>query len=540
MNKLDRDTVNEGISAISTYSVDRHKSPPEIIMPRQFNAAHDLLERNINEGRADKIAYIDDNGSYTFQDLVDRANQTANALTDLGLVMEDRLMIIQADTVDFPATFLGAIKAGIIPIAVNTLLTSDDYEFMLDDSRAKALIVSSSFITKLTPAIEKSKYLKHTIVSGEAASPYEHLQTLQRDADRACEPALTSSDDTCFWLYSSGSTGTPKGTVHIHSSLAYTAELYAVPILGIKEDDIVFSAAKLFFAYGLGNGLTFPLTVGATTVLMAERPTPAAVFKRLKTHQPTIFYGVPTLFGAMLASDDLPDQSEISIRISTSAGEALPSDIGTRWTQHFGTEILDGIGSTEMLHIFLSNRSGEVKYGSTGRAVPGYEIRLLDETGAGVVVGELGDLQIKGPSAANLYWNQRRKSRETFCGEWTRAGDKYSVDKDGFYTYGGRSDDMLKVSGLYVSPFEVEAILMSHAAVLEAAVVGDEDADKLIKPRAFVVLKNGYEAGSALVDELKIFVKSKLAPFKYPRWIDFVDELPKTATGKIQRFKLRK
>jgi benzoate-CoA ligase len=540
MNKLDRDTVNEGISAISTYSVDRRKSPPEIIMPRQFNAAHDLLERNINEGRADKIAYIDDNGSYTFQDLVDRANQTANALTDLGLVMEDRLMIIQTDTVDFPATFLGAIKVGIIPIAVNTLLTSDDYEFMLDDSRAKALIVSSSFITKLTPAIEKSKYLKHTIVSGEAASPYEHLQTLQRDADRACEPALTSSDDTCFWLYSSGSTGTPKGTVHIHSSLAYTAELYAVPILGIKEDDIVFSAAKLFFAYGLGNGLTFPLTVGATTVLMAERPTPAAVFKRLKTHQPTIFYGVPTLFGAMLASDDLPDQSEISIRISTSAGEALPSDIGTRWTQHFGTEILDGIGSTEMLHIFLSNRSGEVKYGSTGRAVPGYEIRLLDETGAGVVVGELGDLQIKGPSAANLYWNQRRKSRETFCGEWTRAGDKYSVDKDGFYTYGGRSDDMLKVSGLYVSPFEVEAILMSHAAVLEAAVVGDEDADKLIKPRAFVVLKNGYEAGSALVDELKIFVKSKLAPFKYPRWIDFVDELPKTATGKIQRFKLRK
>jgi benzoate-CoA ligase len=540
MNKLDKDTVNEGISAISTYSVDRRKSPPELIMPRQFNAAHDLLERNINEGRANKIAYIDDDGSYTFQDLVDRANQTANALTDLGLVMEDRLMIIQTDTVDFPATFLGAIKVGIIPIAVNTLLTSDDYEFMLDDSRAKALIVSSSFITKLTPAIEKSKYLKHTIVSGEAASPYKHLQTLQRDADRACEPALTSSDDTCFWLYSSGSTGTPKGTVHIHSSLAYTAELYAIPILGIKEDDIVFSAAKLFFAYGLGNGLTFPLTVGATTVLMAERPTPAAVFKRLKTHQPTIFYGVPTLFGAMLASDDLPDQSEISIRISTSAGEALPSDIGTRWTQHFGTEILDGIGSTEMLHIFLSNRSGEVKYGSTGRAVPGYEIRLLDETGAGVVVGELGDLQIKGPSAANLYWNQRRKSRETFCGEWTRAGDKYSVDKDGFYTYGGRSDDMLKVSGLYVSPFEVEAILMSHAAVLEAAVVGDEDADKLIKPRAFVVLKRGYEAGSALVDELKIFVKSKLAPFKYPRWIDFVDELPKTATGKIQRFKLRK
>jgi len=272
---------------------------------------------------------------------------------------------------------------------------------------------------------------------------------------------------------------------------------------------------------------------------MAERPTPDSVFKRLKEHQPTIFYGVPTLFGAMLASDHLPNRSEVSIRVATSAGEALPAEIGKRWTSHFGSEILDGIGSTEMLHIFLSNRPGDCQYGSTGKPVPGYEIRLVDENGQDVPTGELGELQIKGPSAANLYWNQRQKSRETFCGEWTRAGDKYSVDAQGFYTYGGRSDDMLKVSGLYVSPFEVEGVLVSHAAVLEAAVVGDEDEDKLIKPRAYVVLVDSSQASSELVEDLKEYVKSKLAPFKYPRWIEFVDELPKTATGKIQRFKLR-
>ena len=362
----------------------------------------------------------------------------------------------------------------------------------MKDSRAKALIVSSSLLEKLGHAITESEYLEHIIVSGDSNSEYHHLQSLQSQASKDCEPASTSCDDVCFWLYSSGSTGAPKGTVHIHSSLTYTAELYAKPILGIKEDDIVFSAAKLFFAYGLGNGLTFPLSVGATTVLMSERPTPDSVFKRIKDHQPTIFYGVPTLFGAMLASGDLPSRDEVSVRVATSAGEALPPQIGKRWTSHFGSEILDGIGSTEMLHIFLSNRPGDVRYGTTGKPVPGYEIRLVGEDGL-----------------------------------------------DGFYTYSGRSDDMLKVSGLYVSPFEVEAVLMSHPAVLEAAIVGDEDDDKLTKPRAFIVLISGSDANQSLVDELKDYVKSKLAPFKYPRWIEFVEELPKTATGKIQRFRLR-
>ncbi len=524
---------------LESYSSDQSTSPPVIHMPRAFNAAHDLLERNILAGRSKKIAYIDDAGRYTYEDLMTRANQSGNALRALGLKMEDRVMLIQSDTIDFPAVFLGAIKVGVVPIAVNTLLTPDDYDFMMEDSRAKVLIVTSSLLEKLSKAISNSKHLEHIIVSGEEVPQYQHLQSLQSEAHRDCDPAVTSCDDTCFWLYSSGSTGTPKGTLHVHSSLAYTAELYAKPVLGIRETDVVFSAAKLFFAYGLGNGLTFPLSVGATTVLMSERPTPESVFKRLIEHKPTIFYGVPTLFGAMLASDQLPSRDEVSIRVATSAGEALPAEIGNRWTSHFGSEILDGIGSTEMLHIFLSNRPGDLRYGSTGKPVPGYEIRLVDEDGHSVPVGELGELQIKGPSAANLYWNQRQKSRETFCGEWTRAGDKYSVDSGGFYTYGGRSDDMLKVSGLYVSPFEVEGVLVSHAAILEAAVVGDEDEDRLTKPRAYVVLVDSTLGSLELVKELKEYVKSKLAPFKYPRWIEFVGELPKTATGKIQRFKLR-
>jgi benzoate-CoA ligase len=352
-------------------------------------------------------------------------------------------------------------------------------------------------------------------------------------------PAETTCDDMCFWLYSSGSTGAPKGTVHIHSSLINTVELYAWPILGIREDDVVFSAAKLFFAYGLGNGLTFPLAVGATTILMAERPTPAAVFARLRKHQPTIFYGVPTLFAALLASPELPRRGELRMRRCSSAGEALPAEIGKRWTEHFGVEILDGIGSTEMLHIFLSNRAGCVRYGTSGMPVPGYELRILGDDGMPVAQGQVGELQISGPTSAMVYWNNRQKSRDTFLGEWTRSGDKYSVDSDGFYVYAGRTDDMLKVSGIYVSPVEVESALITHPAVLEAAVIGKADDEELIKPVAYVVLKAGHAASDALAEELRQHVKTRLAPYKYPRWIEFIDELPKTATGKIQRFKLR-
>jgi len=370
--------------------------------------------------------------------------------------------------------------------------------------------------------------------------PHSRLKEMLSRAGGKAEAAPTTRDDICFWLYSSGSTGAPKGTVHLHSHLIATAELYAKPILGIRESDVVFSAAKLFFAYGLGNALTFPMAVGATTILMAERPTPDAVFKRLVEKQPTIFYGVPTLYAALLASPAFPKKEQLKLRVCTSAGEALPEGLGKRWTERTGVEILDGIGSTEMLHIFISNRPGEVRYGTTGKPVPGYEVRLVDDQGSVITKpGELGELQISGPTSAIMYWNQRGRTKSTFQGPWTRSGDKYSFDSAGYYTYGGRSDDMLKVSGIYVSPVEVEAALITHEAVLEAAVVGVEDEQKLVKPKAFVVLKAGNSPSEGLKNALQQHVKDKLAPYKYPRWIEFMSELPKTATGKIQRFKLR-
>jgi benzoate-CoA ligase len=353
-------------------------------------------------------------------------------------------------------------------------------------------------------------------------------------------PAGTHADDPAFWLYSSGSTGRPKGTVHSQANAYWTAELYGKGVLGLQETDVCFSAAKLFFAYGLGNALTFPMSVGATTILMPERPTPEATFKRMTGGvgglKPTVFYGAPTGFAGMLAHPALPQRQDVALRLVSSAGEALPADIGERFKAHFGVDIVDGIGSTEMLHIFLSNRPGDVRYGTTGWPVPGYEIELRGEDGGPVPDGEPGDLYIHGPSAAMMYWGNRAKTRETFQGGWTKSGDKYVKNADGTYTYSGRSDDMLKVSGIYVSPFEVEATLVQHPAVLEAAVIGVPDAEGLTKTKAFVVLKNGAQASA---DELKAFVKDKLAPYKYPRQIEFVAELPKTATGKIQRFKLR-
>ena len=446
-------------------------------------------------------------------------------------------MLAHLDTIDFPSVFLGAIRRGSSP-SPPTLATSADYKFMLEDSRVKVLVVSQQLLPTFAPILGASPFLKHIIVSGKDSHGHLHLQDMMMRAGSTFTAAPTTADDVCFWLYSSGSTGTPKGTVHIHSSLIQTAELYAKPILGIREDDILFSAAKLFFAYGLGNALTFPLAIGATAVLMAERPTPAAVFKRLKEHKPTIFYGVPTLFGGLLASPDLPRREELALRVCTSAGEALPADIGRRWTQQFGIEILDGIGSTEMLHIFLSNRPGEVRYGSTGKPVPGYQIRLIDDQGREAGVNSSGIADQRADSAAQ-YWNNRTRTLSTFVGEWTRAGDKYMRDEDGYYTYGGRSDDMLKVSGMYVSPFEVEAALVTHPDVLEVAVIGVPDENQLIKPKAFIVTKPGVTRNAALAEVLKQHVKDRLAPFKYPRWIEFLSELPKTATGKIQRFKLR-
>jgi benzoate-CoA ligase len=519
--------------------VDHSVSPPRIAIPRDYNAAADLIDRNLHAGRAAKVAYHDDNSSYTYAELAALVNRVASALVALGVQMEQRVLLCLQDTIDFPACFLGSIKAGVVPIAVNTLLTTADYGYMLHDSRALVLIVAESLLPAFAPLLRTSPFLKHVIVSGADARGHLLLSTLLMQAETNFEPAKTTCDDACFWLYSSGSTGAPKGTVHVHSSLIQTAELYARPILGIRENDVVFSAAKLFFAYGLGNALTFPLAVGATTVLMAERPTPAAVFDRLRKYQPTIFYGVPTLFAAMLANADLPQRAELALRICASAGEALPLDIGRRWTERFGVDILDGIGSTEMLHIFLSNRPGDVRYGTTGKPVPGYEVRLIDDEGGPAKQGEIGELQVAGPTSAKFYWNNRERSRNTFHGPWTKSGDKYRRDEDGYYVYAGRADDMLKVGGVYVSPAEVESALITHDAVLEAAVVGHADESELIKPKAFVVLKRGYSADTDLAARLKDHVKARLAPFKYPRWIEFVEELPKTATGKIQRFKLR-
>jgi benzoate-CoA ligase len=510
---------------------DHSVSPPHVEIPREYNAAHDLLERNMRIGRAEKIAFHDDAGAITYAALAERANRFGSGLLAMGLRMEDRILLALHDTVDFPTAFLGAIKAGIVPIAVNTLLTSKDYEYMLQDSRAKLLVVSEPLLPQFKPVLERLPFLKHVIVSGTPS----YADVLAKGQPKL-DPAPTTRDDACFWLYSSGSTGMPKGTVHAHSSMIETAEYYARGVLGIRESDVVFSAAKLFFAYGLGNSLSFVMAAGATAVLMAERPTPAAVFKRLKERKPSIFYGVPTLYAAMLADPAFPKKEELALRTCVSAGEALPPQISKGFKEKTGVEILDGIGSTEMLHIFLSNRPGDLRYGTTGKAVPGYELRLVDEQGNPVPQGELGELEIRGTTSAMYYWNNRAKSRSTFVGAWTKSGDKYLQDADGFYVYGGRTDDMLKVGGIWVSPAEVEAALVSHPSVLEAAVIGREDEQKLVKPKAFVVLKPGAQASD---EDLKAHVKSKLAPYKYPRWIEFANELPKTATGKIQRFKLR-
>ncbi len=519
---------------MGTSRADHSARPPRVDIPRDYNAAHDLLERNAN--RPGKAAYIDaaSGATLTYGELTEQSYRFANALRARGFAPESRVLVAMLDTPEWPVVFLGCILAGVVPIAANTLLTAQDFEFMLRDSRAQGLFVSQPLAATFEPLVNKVPTLK-TVVTAGAAGP-DSVAGMVAAGTAAREIASTCADDACFWLYSSGSTGTPKGTVHLHSHLVQTAELYGRGVLGIREDDVVFSAAKLFFAYGLGNALTFPLSVGATTVLLPTRPTPGDVFRVLREFRPTIFYGVPTLYAALLADPNRPRQQDVHLRVCTSAGEALPAEISKRLTQVYGCEILDGIGSTEMLHIFLSNRPGAVRYGTTGQPVPGYELRIVGDDGRECGVGEIGELQIKGPSAAIMYWNNRGKTKATFAGEWTRSGDKYTRDADGYYTYGGRRDDMLKVGGIYVSPFEVEACLMTHACVLEAAVIGVADEDGLVKPKAYVVLKSGQQASA---EDLQAHVKTRLAPYKYPRWIAFVPELPKTATGKIQRFRLR-
>jgi benzoate-CoA ligase len=521
----------------NTHTTSSVAAPSE-----QFNFAQFLLERNAAHG--ERPAFIDDAGTLTYGELDQRVRSLAAGLRSLGLRREERVLLLMHDCNDWPVSFLGAMYAGLVPVAVNTLLTPDDYAYMLEHSRAQAVLVSGALLPTLTAAMVKSDHEVNKVIVSKPAAPLHpaevELEAFLQAHQPLSKPALTNADDPGFWLYSSGSTGRPKGTVHSHANPYWTSMLYGKDVLKLTEKDVCFSAAKLFFAYGLGNGLTFPMTVGACAILMAERPTPDATFKRMTGGvggvKPTVFFGAPTGFAGMLAHPNLPAKSDVAMRLVSSAGEALPAELGQRFKQHFDVDIVDGIGSTEMLHIFLSNKPEDVRYGTTGWPVPGYDVELRGDDGNPVPDGEPGDLYIKGPSAALMYWGNREKSRETFQGGWTKSGDKYVRNADGTYTYGGRSDDMLKVSGIYVSPFEVEATLIQHNGVLEAAVIGVVDAEGLTKTKAFVVRKDG---STVTDEELKAFVKDKLAPYKYPRVIEFVTELPKTATGKIQRFKLR-
>jgi 4-hydroxybenzoate-CoA ligase len=506
-----------------------------------YNAAADFVDRNVQEGRGGKLAFADPTATLTYGALLERVSRVGPALMTLGLGPEDRVLMLVQDTIDFPVIFWGAMRAGIVPVPINTLLPADQVRYMLEDSRAKALFVSAPLVAVAEAAAAGLTHLRATIVVGEAASSHASLRDLLAQAPAAPKPVATHADETAFWLYSSGSTGMPKGARHLHSSLAATARLYGEGVLGIRSDDVCYSAAKLFFAYGLGNSMTFPMWVGASAFLYPERPTPPVILDILKTHKPTLFFGAPTLYAALLADPNCtPANGSPRLRQCVSAGEALPEHLGLEWKRRMGVDILDGIGSTEMLHIFMSNLPGALRYGTSGVPVPGYDVRLVDETDKDVADGEVGELLVSGPSSAEGYWNQRAKSRRTFQGEWTRTGDKYIRDPDGMYRYCGRTDDMFKVSGIWVSPFDVESALITHPAVLEAAVVAAEDDDGLLKPKAFVVLKDASGTkGAALAEDLKEHVKRTVGPWKYPRWIEIVDGLPKTATGKIQRFKLR-
>ena len=516
-----------------------------------FNAADYFVDRNIRQGKGHKIAIYTEHRNYTYNDVQKMVNKTANAMRDRGLRIEERVMMLMLDVPQFYAIFWGAIKLGAIPIPVNTMLNPEDYEFYLNDSRARLLVVSE----ELLPVINKIKgdlpYLRDIIVISEVEGAHIPFKQKYKSAPATIKTTSTTRDDVGFWLYSSGSTGSPKGAIHSQYDMVVTSNAYAKGILGLREDDICLSAARLFFAYGLGNGMYFPLSAGCSTVLSPHRPTPEIMFRCLEKFRPTIFFGIPTLYGQMLEyqvrmdrekgvkADPNADHALSSVRICVSGGEALPPGIYKRWKDRYGVNILDGMGSTEMAHIFLSNSPGEIKFGSTGKPVPGYELKLVDHEGNEVPQGDIGTLLVKGDSAAQFYWHKRQKSRQTMQGEWINTGDKYYIDPDGFYWCAGRADDMLKVGGIWVSPVEVENCLGEHEAVLENAVVGWRDEKGLVKPKAFVVLREGFVPSEELAEELKKWVLEKLPKFKYPRWIEFLPALPKSATGKTQRFKLR-
>ena len=502
----------------------------KIQLPPRFNVATPFIDRHVGEGRAGKAAVRTLTETVTYGELAERVNRAGNALLAQGLEPGDRLLMVVKDCPAFFYLFWGAIKAGIVPVPPNTLLRAPDYAYMIEDSGCGLVVYSSEFAGEIEPALEQTP--------AKALTVDTFLSAMAKAPDKL-DARLAAPTDDCFWLYSSGSTGRPKGAVHAHRDMVVTSELYGVRVLGVTEDDVSFSAAKLFFAYGQGNGMTFPLWTGSTAILDDRRPTPDTTFEMIGKFKATLYYGVPALYAAQLVALDKTPRDLSSLRACISAGEALPAEIFRRWKEKTGTIILDGIGSTEALHIFLGNRLDDYKPGASGKPVPGYEARVLDEHGKPMALGERGRLWIKGQSTAKYYWNKPEKTAETMVDGWLNTGDTYRQDGDGFYFYDGRSDDMLKVGGIWVSPVEIENCLIGHSAVLEAAIVGHADEHELIKPMAYVVLKQPADAGAALTDELMTLCKSTLAPYKYPRWVEYVAELPKTATGKIQRFKLR-
>jgi benzoate-CoA ligase family protein len=519
-------------------------------IPDRMNAAEYFIDRNVEEGRGGKVAVIDaiTGESFTYQDVLERVNRFGRALKEqLDVRVEERVLLLLLDTIAFPTAFFGAIKMGAIPIPTNTLLQTADYGYLLGDSRAGVLVVDAELLPLVVPCLGELRYLRHVVVVGEADTSAIPSELSVHDLDEvlaASSPELTaepmSKDDACFWLYSSGTTGFPKGAVHLQHDMIYATEYYAKGILGITEQDRTFSVAKLFFAYGLGNGLYFSFAVGGSTVLYPGKPDPDTFFSVIDRHKPTLFFCVPTAYQSLLSVEDAADRYDLSsIRSCVSAGEALPAAVWQRWKERFGLEILDGIGSTEILHIFISNQPGACKPGTSGKVVPGYVAMVVDEEGEPVPPGEIGDLLVRGDSTCAFYWNKHEQTKDTIQGHWIRTGDKYTIDEDGYYTYQGRSDDMVKAGGIWVSPVEVECTLVEHPAVVECAVVGAKDEAGLVKPKAFVVCGPDHTPCEELGEELIDHVKQRIAKYKYPRWVVFVDELPKTATGKIQRYKLR-
>jgi benzoate-CoA ligase family protein len=508
-----------------------------LALPDIYNAATTFVDENIAQGRGGKVAIYYQDQKITYQQVFEQVNRTGNALRNLGIEIENRVLVILPDSPEFAYSFFGAIKIGAVAVPTNPWMFAKDYEYLINDSRARAIVVHESVLPEIEKIWDRMPFLKHVLVVGTAKGKAHSYEKLIAKASDKLEAEKTTKDDVCFWGYTSGSTGNPKGAVHLQHDMITISDLFVKPVLRMTENDLCFSASKMFFSYGLGNSLYFPFRFGASTVLWPEKPEPEKILQVIEKYKPTFFFSVPTLFARFLRIEKKYDFG--SLRICLSSGEPLPPALFYQWKERTGLELLDVVGSTEATHDFLANRPGRAKAGSSGEVTPAFEAKVVDDDGKEVPIGEIGNLMVKGDANSPFYWNKHEQTKRMMQGEWLKTGDTYYCDADGYYWYCGRSDDMMKVGGLWVSPIEIENTLMEHPAVLESGVIGDNDADGLLKPKAFVLLKSEFKASAELRVELQNHVKNKLAPYKYPRWIEFVDDLPKTMTGKIQRFRLR-